>query len=734
MVGVSPLFQREINDPKRNALGRGTMKPTGGNMVFAIRVVLVLALALGLSAPLAAQIQNGTFSGVVTDQTGAVVPGAEVKVTNLGTSFAVVAKTDGNGLYRATELPVGTYKIEVSAAGFKKAVHTNLALNAGTTQRVDFQLALGQATEVITVEGGAPLVNTEDSRLYETVSRGQVANMPLNGRNVFDLIQLAPGAVNVTGIDFENGHSTVVNGLRPDFIGFLQNGVSNKGLSGGVNTVPNADIVEEFQELTLNMSAQYGNSAAAIVNVVTKSGTNSLHGSAYEFLRNDKLDANAFFFNQQSEPRPPLHFNQFGGTVTGPIWKDHLFFTGSYQGDRFITSAPPTPIISETPEWRAAVIAALPNSVAAKIYANFPTKFPGNYNGPDSTDVQGFVGTDFSGYTCPSNYPTGFTNIATTFQTLFGVTAAEATACPGLVANGGVGMIPRNTPFLNDNALSFPTQTQGNLFNGNEWSTRIDWVKGQNDRVFGEYYWLHSADSFGPANASSGIHNFKNPTANHFPNFQASWVHTFSPNLINEAKAGYVLNRGDTNVAVPGVPSVGFDDGSAGFGSYNGYPQFFHENIYSYGDLMSLQKGKHSLKFGADFRRNIENSEFNIARPSYYFFDQLFFAADAPYGLVAGVDPGFISNKSAQLADNFRHWRNLEIGAFVQDDWKVSRKLTLNIGVRYDLFSRHTEKLGKVTTFLPGPGCSVPANGYCADAIFNANGPAGAAGDTTPFQ
>src|SRR5712692_878974 len=398
MVGVSPLFQREINDPKRNALGRGTMKPTGGNMVFAIRVVLVLALALGLSAPLAAQIQNGTFSGVVTDQTGAVVPGAEVKVTNLGTSFAVVAKTDGNGLYRATELPVGTYKIEVSAAGFKKAVHTNLALNAGTTQRVDFQLALGQATEVITVEGGAPLVNTEDSRLYETVSRGQVANMPLNGRNVFDLIQLAPGAVNVTGIDFENGHSTVVNGLRPDFIGFLQNGVSNKGLSGGVNTVPNADIVEEFQELTLNMSAQYGNSAAAIVNVVKKRGTNSLHGTVYEFFRNDKLDANDFFRNRNNtgttDPstnpalKPgKLRFNQFGGTVTGPIWKDHLFFTASYQRDRFITQAPPTPIISETPEWRAAVISALPNSVAAKIYANFPTKFPGNYNGPDSTDV-----------------------------------------------------------------------------------------------------------------------------------------------------------------------------------------------------------------------------------------------------------------------------------------------------------------------------------------------------------
>jgi hypothetical protein len=194
--------------------------------------------------------------------------------------------------------------------------------------------------------------------------------------------------------------------------------------------------------------------------------------------------------------------------------------------------------------------------------------------------------------------------------------------------------------------------------------------------------------------------------------------------LINEAKAGYVLNRGDVGVAVPGVPSVAFDNGAAGFGSYSGYPQMFHENIYTYGDMMSLQKGKHSLKVGADFRRNLENSEFDIARPSYYFFDQLYFAQDAPYSMAGGVDPGFASNSPAQLADNFRHWRNLEIGAYFQDDWKVSKKLTLNLGLRWDLFTRHTEKDGKVTTFLPGPGCQFQSNGFCADAILNANLPA----------
>jgi len=724
------------------------MKPTGGNMVFAIRVVLVLALALGLSAPLAAQIQNGTFSGVVTDQTGAVVPGAEVKVTNLGTSFAVVAKTDGNGLYRATELPVGTYKIEVSAAGFKKAVHTNLALNAGTTQRVDFQLALGQATEVITVEGGAPLVNTEDSRLYETVSRGQVANMPLNGRNVFDLIQLAPGAVNVTGIDFENGHSTVVNGLRPDFIGFLQNGVSNKGLSGGVNTVPNADIVEEFQELTLNMSAQYGNSAAAVVNVVTKTGTNSLHGTAYEFLRNDILDANGFFRNAEGVKKPPLRFNQFGATATGPVIKDHVFFSVSYQGERFVTSAPPTTTLAESPEWRNAVIGALPNSTAALLYKNFPTVNAGtpatidcsslglgtlpitlqNYTRCGGDAVNGF--NSFADYLCPDNSSAA---IAGKFQTLFGVLPTDNFSGCSTTPAPRAGLISRTLPFLNSNVLAFGSQVQNNLFNGNEWSTRIDWLR-KNDRVFGEMYWQRSTDSFGPANTSSGIHGFKNPQNTYTPNFQFSHVHTFNPHWLNEFRFGFNRAVNDIQTAIPGVPSIGFDDGSAGFGSYNGYPQFFHENVYTYSDMMSITKGKHNIKAGADFRRNLENSEFNVARPSYYFFDQLFFAADSPYGEVAGVDPGFVTNRPAQLATNNRAWRNLEVGAYIQDDWKVRKNLTINIGLRYDLYTRHVEKFGRQTTFIPGPGGVTPANGIFLEAITNANVPAGSPGCNTADQ
>ncbi len=318
---------------------------------FCLVAILILLVALGAFA----QVQNGQFTGTVTDPSGAAIPNAKVTVTNMGTNLSVTTTTNQSGLYTARELPIGTYKITAEAKGFKTSSNANLTLNAGTVQRVDVRMELGQAREVVEVTGEAAAVNTEDSKLASTVNATQIANLPLNGRNVYDLMQLAPGAINVAGVDFENGHNTVVNGLREDFNGFLINGVSNKGLSGGNVNTPIQDTVQEFQQLQLNMSAQYGNSAGAINNLVTKSGTNNFHGSAWEYLRNDKLDANQFFLNQQADPRkdptntlcaagdtskcfkPALRFNQFGGTLGGPIVKDKLFFFASFQGDRFKT-------------------------------------------------------------------------------------------------------------------------------------------------------------------------------------------------------------------------------------------------------------------------------------------------------------------------------------------------------------------------------------------------------------
>ena len=221
------------------------------------------------------------------------------------------------GPYKFNELPAGTYQITAEAAGLQDHLEQSLALNAGTIQRADFNMQLGQTREVIEVTGEAAAVNTEDSKLANTVAVSQVANLPLNGRNVYDLIQLAPGAVNVRGVMSENGANTVVNGLREDFNGFLINGSSNKGLSGGAVNQPIEDTVQEFQELTLNMSAQYGNSAGSVTNLITKSGTNQYHGSGWYFGRNDFFDSNDFFANQTGTPEQALRFNQFGGTFGG---------------------------------------------------------------------------------------------------------------------------------------------------------------------------------------------------------------------------------------------------------------------------------------------------------------------------------------------------------------------------------------------------------------------------------
>src|SRR6266436_3752750 len=321
---------------------------------FCLAVFAVLALTFSAFA----QVQNGQFTGTVTDPTGAAIANAKVTVSNPATDLNLSTTTNSSGNYTVKEVPIGTYKLTAEAAGFKTVSNNDVQANAGTIAHVDFKLQIGKASEVIEVTGAAATINTEDSKLASTVSSTQISNLPLNGRNVFDLMQLSAGAVNVAGTDFENGHTTVVNGVREDFNGFLINGVSNKGLSGGAVNVPIQDSVEEFQQLQLNMSAQYGNSAGGTVNLVTKSGTNNWHGSLWEYLRNNALDANQFFLNQKGVGIPALRFNQFGGTVGGPIVKDKLFFFLSLQEDRFKSSGTPITSTQETQAWRDAVTAA----------------------------------------------------------------------------------------------------------------------------------------------------------------------------------------------------------------------------------------------------------------------------------------------------------------------------------------------------------------------------------------
>ncbi len=672
---------------------------------------------------------TGDVTGTVTDPSGAVIPNAKVTATNPGTGVSITTTTNSAGIYRIPNLNPGRYTLKVEAKGFKASEQRGLEVTGGMVGRSDVSMQLGQEVQTVTVEAGASLVSTEEARLQNVVRSEQIQNLALNGRNVFDLIKIAPGAVNVSGVMFENGADTVVNGLRENFNGFMLDGISNKGLSGGYVTQPNQDIVAEFTVNTLSMSAQYGSSAGSNTTMVTKSGSNDIHGDVYEYVRNDIFDASDFFTNQANQKKTALRYNQFGGAVGGPIIRDRTFFFASYQGNRTIASAQPLPVVVESAEWRSAVQAALPNSTAALLYKNFPAP-----TGPVLASVGDFFSSD---YVCPAALESAFgattaqvTPIARSMQALFGVTAAEATACPGLVAaQSATQAANRNLPLQEQTTAIFPSQTVGNLFNGTEWSARVDHNIGDNNRLFGRFYYQHTTDKFGPSNTSN-LRGFKNPQDGDFPSAVFAWTRIVSPTVVNELRAGYIRNS--TNVNVPadqaGVPSAGFGSGEIYFGAYNGYPQFFQENIYDFSDMLSITHGKHSMKVGFDIKRNQENSTFNVARPSYYFFDPLFFAADAPALEVAGVDPGIVTNKPAELSTNNRAWRNLSWGAFFQDDWKASSRLTLNMGIRYDVYSRHHEKFGRMTQFILGAGDNI------TEKLRSANTPAGDPGCDTPEQ
>jgi hypothetical protein len=557
-----------------------------------LRFCLICLVVMLFALTSLAQIQNGQFAGTVTDPSGAAVPNAKITMTNQATGLSVTATTNSTGAYQVSELPPGTYKITIEAAGFKTFSDVGVTLNAGTTAHVDAKMTLGQTREIVEVTGESSQVNTEEAKLATTISTTQIENLPLNGRNVYDLMQLSPGAVNVNGVDFENGHGTVVNGLREDFNGFLINGVANKGLSGGVNNVPIEDTVQEFQQLQLNMSAQYGNSAGSVNNLVTKSGSNSYHGSVWEYVRNDKFDANSYFLNQQAVAKPPVRFNQFGGTFGGAIIKDKLFFFGSYQGDRFKSSGTPENILVESPEWEQAVIAGQPNSVAALLYQNFKPSVAGSLN---QTFAQ-YFGTDLSSRFCDLNDPTSL-NIAARLIPIFGITQTEINSmntaqwgpnknqvCGNTASllspyGGGpfVGTVGDRTtptsagnmmPVQNTSVAVFGKQTQsiGNLFNGNEASARLDYNFNANNRVFAQFNWFKSTDTFGPCIADCA-RGFYNPSRSYFPNGQFNYVHTFSGSIVNELKVGYTQNNTGIITKYPGVPQAYFDDGTAGFGS-----------------------------------------------------------------------------------------------------------------------------------------------------------------------
>jgi outer membrane receptor protein involved in Fe transport len=717
-----------------------------------------VCFALIGSGTLFAQGTTGTITGVVTDPTGAVIPGAAVTITSQGTGVDFHLTTNGAGIYSMTSLLPGTYTVSVAQKGFKTYVNRNLPLTVNQTIRIDAQLEIGAETQTITVEAQSPLVNTEEGRLSSLVGASQIENMPLNGRNVYQLMQLVPGAVDATGVNGENagsgGLATNVNGNRLNFNGFLLDGVANRSLTGGSNSQPSPDFVQEFRIMTNDFSAQYGNSAGSVTDVSIKSGTNRIRGDVWEYFRNDKLNARNFFDGAKKQL---WRQNQFGFDIGGPIKKDKLFFFGGYEGERFRTEVPAQYTV-ETAAWRRAVQSALPKSTAALLYKDFPAPEPqvtttaqdlidsgydswgGNiYTNPCyMSSVVGVGAPSFSGGPNWGDPQAAANNLALVLgvtQAEYDETVADINAnCGGMFTAPAVqaGAISRGEGIAGLVTAKYATRTTGVFKNGNQWVSRIDY-QGDKARIFGRFFWSRNTEPNYDTD-SSAIRGFKVPAQFAYPSGAFGFVYNLSPTIVNEFRFGYTRYRNDI---IPeqsqfGVPQIYFDfSGDTQFGAYNGYPQFFTEHIYQYADLVSIVKGKHNVKAGGEVRFNQENSEFNVGRASYSFFDQGYFAADLPYWEATGVNPQLGTGAGSYLDTNIRAWRNHELGFFVQDDWKVTKNLTLNLGLRWDYDSPHTEKYGKVTNFnLPAEGlaavnCGAVVGGKCVYPPGDTNTPNG---------
>jgi hypothetical protein len=672
-------------------------------------IALLLVSLCWLASSASAQVATGTFTGMVTDPSGAIIPKATVTATNEGTGVATVRPTNAEGLYSIPELTPGFYTVKAEAQGFKSLLNTHIELTVGYTQRVNFKLEVGAMTQSVTVEGQAPSVDTESNRMSDLVTAQQVENLPLNGRNIFQLIQLAPGAVNSSAVDMEpgsRGFTTVVNGARENMNGFQIDGIVDKGLSGGSDTQPAVDSVQEFRVDTEVLSAEYGSTVGALTQVSTKSGTNQFHGDAYEFVRNNDLDSRSFFENT----RNPFKMNQFGATLGGPIKKDKLFFFGSYEGERTRIFIPELEAM-ETPEFESLVETNAPSSVAALLYKNFPGPVP-----PSST-----VST-------LNQYLT----TVSPFGPCFGLPSITASciAAYGLNTSSGLGLALLNSPNLPTygpvNAAA-EVETYNQFYDGNQFSGRIDY-NGDKNKVFGSYFFDRFADPHytpaangGSASALVGLRGFTSPSHNDDPHLALNWTRTISPSMVNEMRAGWVRDADDIGSNDSGVPDIIMLTGEVNFGNYNGYPQIFHEEEFQYSDLATISHGKHTLKFGGSIQRNYENSEFNVGRPSYDFLDSVGLAAGMPISEAAGVSPGTvdpatgISQGGAHLASNIRAFRNWEFGAFVNDTYKVAPRLTLTLGLRYDLYSRHTEKYGQGTIF------DLASGGNLTERVENVN-------------
>jgi hypothetical protein len=671
-----------------------------------ILVLLLLALIPFLAIIVRADTGGG-ISGTVTDQTGAVVPDTTVTALNLDTTVQQTTKTNANGFYAFTTLPVGRYEIEILREGFKPYKRTGLVININAALREDIALTMGEQSEEVVVSDTALRVETESSQMGEVVAGTEIVAVALNGRSFTDLLALQPGIVPMStqlpdsvvmaGAQVAiapsgglNPGNQSISGQREDANGFVINGGDVKEMmNGGTAIVPNLDSIAEFRVLTNNFDAEYGNYSGGVVNVVTKSGTNQLHGSGFEFLRNTELDAKNFF----SPERNVFRQNQFGGTVGGPISKNKVFFFADYQGTRSIEGVDTGLISVPSAADRTGNLSDLSSSLTGTV--------SGPYLANLLSEKLGYP--VFAGEAYSSVFP--------------GAIIPEAAWSEP--AKHLLQYIPAPTDTVHS---TFSTGSQSRKLRDDKTSFRVD-VNSQRWGTVSAYYYFDDYKLDNPYPAGQGgasIPGFNALTLGRAQLINLGHTKTFGTATVNELHLSYM--RSASNVGKP-IGGVGPTLASQGFapGSSSGIVPlapdiegvenvFFNSfvmgtpitnlqqwnNTYSLSDNLSRILGKHTLKTGFE----ISLQQVNV-NPNPTFNGSFAFFGSETGSDFADFLIGVASNYNQ--ADSQSYFpRHKYLTGFVQDSWVVKASLTLNWGLRWELMQYWSEKYNQVPAMVVG--------------------------------
>ena len=694
---------------------------------------LLIAL-IATAAAATAQVDTGRIVGTVIDGTGATVPSATVIISSEGTGLRAETTTNDQGAYVFIGLKIGTYSVEVSATGFQKQRRNSVPVSIQVRSVVEFTLIPGDITQTINVSDALPVLQTQDGSVGQTISAQTINNLPLSGRNYNFLARLTAGVTHPQpeGRGLNASGWFAANGTRPAQNNFLLDGIDNNSnnvdfLSGAAFVLrPPVDAVGEFKIQTNSFSAEFGRAGGAVLNASLKSGTNKFHGSAWEFLRNDKFDAKDFFSNRNSIPKGAYRQNQFGGSGGGPIVKNKLFFFGDFEGTRIRQGQP--------------------------ISATVPTmlhRSSGFTNYQDLIDLQTGSRTDALGRTFRSGT---ILDPGTTRQLENGNFVRDP--FPGNVLPAGR---------MNQNALAlmklYPAPTNPGILNNfnvnrnnvddtNAFDFRVDYNIGQRDQLFGRYSFAQiSRFRPPPFEGVADGGGFGNGTEDVRTQGAAlSYSHTFSPSLVNELRMGFnrehalrlQANGNDTTnipakFGIQGIPQAPGNGGLPGLsiGGLTGLgppdwlvSERFSNTIQLTNNLTKIY-GSHTFKAGwegqlIDFpwiapptargRFNFSGTYTSVINAADGSVGRAQFLLNPTDGLnTGGAGPNSVSASNFGGVANRKYYT----GLYFQDDWKVSRKLTLNLGVRWDLFSLVGEKYSSQANFVPSgtnPQYIIPAS------------------------